>query len=82
MVQVTHAGAVAADPLEPDLDQAYLGFPLSMLKERRILMGNIHGNRVLVAEHAVTLMLVLAKRILTVRSPEADGSPSPQRTAA
>ena len=66
MVQVTHAGAVAADPLTPDLDQAYLGFPVSMLKERGILMGNIHGNRVLVAEHAVTLMLALAKRILAV----------------
>ena len=65
MVQVTHAGAVAADPLEPDLDQAYLGFPLSLLKERGILMGNIHGNRILVAEHAIALTLVLAKRIFS-----------------
>jgi phosphoglycerate dehydrogenase-like enzyme len=35
-----------------------------MLKERGILMGNIHGNSVLVAEHGITLMLVLSKRIL------------------
>jgi phosphoglycerate dehydrogenase-like enzyme len=63
MVQVTHAGAVAADALEPDLDQAYLGFPLSMLKERGILMGNIHGNRILVAEHAIALMMTLAKQV-------------------
>ena len=28
MVQVTHAGAIAGNPLEPDLDQAYLGFSL------------------------------------------------------
>lgn len=64
MVQVTHAGAIASNPLEPDLDQVYLGFSLKMLKGRGILMGNIHGNSILVAEHAVAFMLVLAKRVI------------------
>jgi phosphoglycerate dehydrogenase-like enzyme len=73
MVQVTHAGAIASDALEPDLDQPYLGFSLKMLKERGILMGNIHGNNVLVAEHALALMFVLAKRIMAVHGAISSG---------
>lgn len=73
MVQVTHAGAIAGNPLEPDLDQAYLGFSLKMLKDRGILMGNIHGNSVLVAEQAVTFLLVLAKRMVQADRVLSDG---------
>ena len=63
MVQVTHAGAIASRPMEPDHDQVYLGFSLNLLRERGILMGNIHGNAVLVAEHAVALLLALGKKL-------------------
>jgi phosphoglycerate dehydrogenase-like enzyme len=68
MVQITHAGVLASHALDPDLDQTYLGFSLKMLKDRSILLGNIHANSVLVAEHALTLMFVLAKRILAAHA--------------
>ena len=82
MVQVTHAGAIAGNPLEPDLDQAYLGFSLKMLKARGVLMGNIHGNSVLVAEQAVTFLLVLAKRMVQADRALSDGEwyPSTEST--
>lgn len=82
MVQVTHAGAIAGNPLEPDLDQAYLGFSLKMLQARGLLMGNIHGNSVLVAEQAVTFLLVLAKRMVQADRALSDGKwyPSTEST--
>lgn len=59
MVQILHAGISASKPGDADL-----GFPLSRLSERNIIMGNIHGNAEAVAEHALAFLMAQAKRLM------------------
>jgi phosphoglycerate dehydrogenase-like enzyme len=40
-------------------------FNLNLLKERSILLSNVHGNATSVAEHAFSLLLALAKGVVT-----------------
>ena len=74
MVQVFHTGIAAARADEPDL-----GFSLSSLKERGILLGNANGsNSTAIAEHAFALLLVMAKRIFQSHHAVSSGEPMPR----
>lgn len=68
MVQILHAGMAASRPGDVDL-----GFPLSELKRRGVLLANMHGNRVAVAEHAFAFMLAFAKRLFEAHRAVAQG---------
>jgi len=61
MVQILHAGVATAYP-----GDTVLGFRLDYLAGRGILMGNIHGNNLSVAEHAMCFILALAKQLIPV----------------
>lgn len=59
MVQSLHAGVATAFPGDDEL-----GFKTADLNRRGIVMGNIHGNSRAVAEHAMGLVLALAKHLI------------------
>ena len=61
MVQILHAGVATAYP-----GDTVLGFRLDYLASRGILMGNIHGNALSVAEHAMCFILAMAKQLIPV----------------
>jgi phosphoglycerate dehydrogenase-like enzyme len=61
MVQILHAGVATAHP-----GDTVLGFRLDYLAKRNILMGNIHGNNLAVAEQAMCFLLALAKQLIPV----------------
>ena len=63
MVQILHAGVATAHP-----GDTVLGFRLDYLAKRSILMGNIHGNNVAVAEQAMCFILALAKQLIPVNN--------------
>ena len=59
MVQILHAGISASKPGDADL-----GFPLSRVIDRNLVLGNIHGNAEAVAEHALAFVMTQAKHIV------------------
>src|SRR4030042_1960303 len=63
MVQILHAGVARAHP-----GDTVLGFRLDYLAKRNILMGNIHGNKLAVAEQAMCFLLALAKQLIPVNN--------------
>jgi phosphoglycerate dehydrogenase-like enzyme len=63
MVQILHAGVATAHP-----GDTVLGFRLDYLAKRNILMGNIHGNNLAVAEQAMCFLLALAKQLIPVNN--------------
>ena len=58
MVQILHAGVATAFPGDIEL-----GFKTESLARRGIVMGNIHGNSLAVAEHAMAFILAFAKHL-------------------
>ncbi|UCD77897.1 MAG: hypothetical protein JSW26_21180 [Desulfobacterales bacterium] len=69
MVQILHAGVATAYP-----GDAELGFTTDYLARRGILMGNIHGNSLAVAEHAMCFILACAKQLIPANSAVATGT--------
>jgi len=63
MVQILHAGVATAHP-----GDTVLGFRLDYLAKNNIIMGNIHGNNLAVAEHAMCFILALAKQLIPVNN--------------
>ena len=59
MVQILHAGVATSYH-----GDTVLGFKTEYLSQRKILMGNIHGNNLAVAEHAMCFLLALAKQLV------------------
>gem|GEM_PF-3234307 len=59
MVQILHAGVATAYP-----GDVVLGFDPKILKERNIMMGNIHGNARAVAEQAMAFIISMAKQVV------------------
>ena len=63
MVQILHAGVATAHP-----GDTVLGFRLDYLAKRKVLMGNIHGNNLAVAEQAMCFILAMAKQLIPVNN--------------
>jgi phosphoglycerate dehydrogenase-like enzyme len=59
MVQILHAGVATAYP-----GDVVLGFDPRILKQRGVLMGNIHGNARAVAEQAMAFIMACAKQVV------------------
>jgi phosphoglycerate dehydrogenase-like enzyme len=69
MVQILHAGVATDFP-----GDAELGFRTEYLAQRGILMGNIHGNSLAVAEHAMCFILACAKQLIPANIAVATGA--------
>ena len=70
IIQVLSTGIGATWVGEPDL-----GFSVGSLKQRGILLGDVHVNAWAVAEHAFALLLTLAKRIFLSHHAVSNGEP-------
>ena len=69
MVQILHAGISTAYPGDTEL-----GFRTDYPAIRGILMGNIHGHSLAVAEHAMCYILACAKQLIPANCAVATGT--------